>query len=147
MQKTIQTQLILICTCLFLTACSGFQFPGVYKIDIPQGNIIDKKDLAQVELGMTQEQIKYLLGTPLITDTFHPERWDYAYSYRIGATGKRTEKHLTLTFNDQQRLASMQGSALDTLNSTSTEETETEEKIRHSDIKIPDQDPKKQPEL
>lgn len=137
--RTRQFITIIFMSCLlFITGCSGFQFPGVYKIDIPQGNIIDNKDLKQVKVGMTKEQVKFLLGTPLVTDTFSPNRWDYSYSMRKGSTGKRTQKHLTLMF-EGDTLASLEGSAIT--------EMEKEEQLREVLKKALKAEQKKQQEL
>ncbi len=50
-----------------------------YRVDIPQGNFVTEEMLTQLKEGMTREQVKFVLGTPLITDIFHADRWDYAF--------------------------------------------------------------------
>jgi outer membrane protein assembly factor BamE len=50
-----------------------------YRVDIPQGNFVTEEMLAQLKDGMTRDQVKFILGTPLITDIFHADRWDYAF--------------------------------------------------------------------
>ena len=62
---------------LALTAC-------VYRIDIQQGNLLDHVDIDQIEVGMTRSQVQFLLGTPMVADSFHRDRWDYAYYFRRG---------------------------------------------------------------
>ena len=66
---------LLLC-CLALSAC----FPGVYKLDIPQGNILEKEKVDQLKVGMSKRQVRYLLGTPLVIDSFNQDRWEYYYS-------------------------------------------------------------------
>jgi outer membrane protein assembly factor BamE len=64
----------------------------VYRLNIAQGNLIEQEDLDQVELGMTRNQVRFLLGTPMIDDPFHVNRWDYVYFLKLGredATFKR----------------------------------------------------------
>ena len=64
----------------------------VYRANISQGNIVEEEDLDQVEVGMTRNQVRFLLGTPMIDDPFHQNRWDYVYYVKIGrneATAKR----------------------------------------------------------
>jgi outer membrane protein assembly factor BamE len=64
----------------------------VYRLNISQGNIVEEEDLDKVELGMTRNQVRFLLGTPMVADSFHQDRWDYVYFVKIGrndATGKR----------------------------------------------------------
>ena len=71
-----------------LAASSGC----VYRLNIAQGNLVEQEDLDQVELGMTRNQVRFLLGTPMIDDPFHADRWDYVYFLKIGredATFKR----------------------------------------------------------
>ena len=63
-----------------LVACKNFAFPGVHKIEIEQGNIVTQEMVDQLQPGMTREQVRFLLGTPLIADTFNTDRWDYFYS-------------------------------------------------------------------
>ena len=89
------------CLCissLMLTACSTSQFPWVYRIDIDQGNVIDEEKFEQVNVGMTRRQVKYLLGTPLIQDTFNQQRWDYFYAYKTGK-GAYERENITMVFN------------------------------------------------
>lgn len=66
---------------LLLSACS---FPGVYKVPIQQGNIIEQEMLDQLEVGMTERQVAYVLGNPLIKDSFNKNRWDYLYQLERG---------------------------------------------------------------
>lgn len=64
----------------------------VYQASLSQGNLLDQEDIDQVEVGMTRGQVRFLLGTPMIDDPFHEDRWDYVYYLRIGrqkATFKR----------------------------------------------------------
>jgi outer membrane protein assembly factor BamE len=56
----------------------------VYRLDIQQGNLVDEKDLAQVDVGMTRSQVQFLLGTPMVADSFHEDRWDYPYYLQKG---------------------------------------------------------------
>ncbi|SEG81018.1 outer membrane protein assembly factor BamE [Marinobacterium lutimaris] len=80
-----------------VSACS--EFPGVYKIDIPQGNVVTQEMIDQLRPGMTQSQVRYVMGTPLVTDTFSPDRWDYLYSFKPGG-GDRVQERVSLTFTD-----------------------------------------------
>lgn len=85
---------------LLLTAC-GISIPKVkpYKMDIQQGNVVTSKMLLQLKPGMTKSQVRYIMGTPLIQDSFHANRWDYFYQMRKG--GKVTEQRLVyLTFKN-----------------------------------------------
>ena len=64
----------------------------VYQASLSQGNLLDQEDIDQVEVGMTLGQVRFLLGTPMIDDPFHEDRWDYVYYLIVGrdkATFKR----------------------------------------------------------
>lgn len=67
-----------------LSACSSLGFPGVYKIDVEQGNIVEQSMVDQLEPGMSRRQVRFILGTPLVEDPFNQNRWDYAYVMRNG---------------------------------------------------------------
>ncbi len=84
---------------LVLSGCSYFRFPGVYKIDIAQGNIIKEEDIKKLKPGMTKRQVQYVLGQPLIQDPFHPDRWDYFYSFKPGKKAS-TKKHFVVYFEN-----------------------------------------------
>lgn len=72
-----QKLLIYSIIALILTACA-------HKIDIQQGNVISEEKLSLLKIGMEQRQVRQLIGTPMLTDPFHPERWDYYYSMKPG---------------------------------------------------------------
>jgi outer membrane protein assembly factor BamE len=83
---------------LTIGGCS-LGFPGVYRIDIPQGNLVNNSKIADVKVGMEPRQVRYLLGTPLITDSFNQNRWDYFYS--LHKDNKTTvEHHVSIFFAD-----------------------------------------------
>jgi len=67
-----------------LAACGFVGFPGVYKIDVEQGNIINQEIVDQLKPGMSRRQVRFILGTPLVEDTFNENRWDYVYVKRNG---------------------------------------------------------------
>jgi outer membrane protein assembly factor BamE len=89
---------VLVCGWL-LTGC----FLKPHKIDVQQGNFLDQEAISKLKPGMSRSQVRFLLGTPLITDPFHPERWDYMYIDRKGGKLKE-EKHLTLFFDGDKLL-------------------------------------------
>jgi outer membrane protein assembly factor BamE len=99
--KKLLILIIVNCCALVVTGCS------IYRIDIQQGNIIDQDDLNQVSLGMTQHQVRYILGTPIVQDPFHKDRWDYLYSLKKGKK-KAVTKNVTLHF-DKKKLVKIEG--------------------------------------
>jgi outer membrane protein assembly factor BamE len=80
---------------VLLGACHGFP----YKLDVPQGNLVGAEQLEKLEIGMTRNQVRFVLGTPLVTDPFHSDRWDYFYSFRHDDK-VTTTKRITLVFTD-----------------------------------------------
>jgi outer membrane protein assembly factor BamE (lipoprotein component of BamABCDE complex) len=96
----------ILLTALLLTACA--EFPGVYKIDIEQGDVITQEMVDQLRPGMTKRQVRFIMGTPLVEDTFNQRRWDYVYSYQPGGED-REQKRLTILFDDQGRMESTTG--------------------------------------
>ena len=71
-------------TGILLTACESL-LPTPHKIDIQQGNQVQVQDLERLQPGMTRTQVKFLLGTPLLQDAFHQNRWDYLYYLKPGS--------------------------------------------------------------
>jgi len=72
----------------------------VYRANVSQGNLIKQEDMDQVEIGMTRNQVRFLLGTPLIDDPFHQARWDYVYFIRIGRNPATFKRWVTIVFED-----------------------------------------------
>tara|TARA_B100000586_G_C19720505_1_gene265399 strand:- start:92 stop:433 length:342 start_codon:yes stop_codon:yes gene_type:complete len=85
---------IFLATLIILSGCS---FPKTFKVIINQGNLVDEEMLEKLEIGMTDSQVRYIMGTPLINDTFYPERWDYYTSITQGDE-MFTETKITLYF-------------------------------------------------
>lgn len=88
---------------IFLILCS-FPIAGgcVYRANISQGNLIEQKDLDQLEVGMTRNQVRFLLGTPMIDDPFHASRWDYVYYLKIGRGDASFKRWVSVYFEDGQ---------------------------------------------
>ncbi|MBJ2348710.1 outer membrane protein assembly factor BamE [Pseudomonas sp. SAICEU22] len=91
-----------------LLALAGCSFPGVYKIDIQQGNVVTQDMIDQLRPGMTRRQVRFIMGNPLLTDTFHADRWDYLYSLQPGG-GERQQERISVIFNANDQLVSLSG--------------------------------------
>ncbi|MEM7026964.1 MAG: outer membrane protein assembly factor BamE [Pseudomonadota bacterium] len=96
----------LILLFILLSACSrsfdgGYNVPLLYKIDVQQGNVIEQEMLDKLRPGMDKQQVQFIMGTPVIVDPFHSERWEYIYSYQKGG-GVREQRHVTLHFVDEK---------------------------------------------
>jgi outer membrane protein assembly factor BamE len=89
--RKILIPVLLVCLTA-MTACS------FYRPNIQQGNILDLKQIKQLKLGMSKRQVIYVMGTPLLEDPFHENRWDYVHTVKNGATGVTTMQRLTLYF-------------------------------------------------
>ena len=87
-----------------LVAGCGFvpTIPGIkpYRIEIQQGNFISQEMVAQLKPGMSKEQVRLALGTPLLNDIFHADRWDYVFWRERAGGGKREQRKLTVFFED-----------------------------------------------
>lgn len=105
MPKTLLSVLLiaplLLGGCSYVGIPSVGSLPFVHKIDVQQGNVITQEMVAQLRRGMDKKKVQYIMGTPVIRDTFHAERWDYLYTYqeRGGAVEKR---RVTLVFADDK---------------------------------------------
>lgn len=76
-------------------------FLGPYRPDVHQGNIVTKEMVDQLRQGMTREQVRFMLGTPLLVSEFHKDRWDYPY-YLNPRTGPVQIRRLTVYFKDNK---------------------------------------------
>ena len=99
--------LLLLCLSL-ISSCSWLQFPSIHKVTVQQGNIVNQEMVSKLQIGMSMSQVQYILGTPLTTDTFDNSRWDYFYS-RVDSEGKRSERRLKLSFDNEDLLQSVSG--------------------------------------
>lgn len=77
---------------LLVTGC-------VYRVDVQQGNLLDDTDIAAVQVGMTRSQVRFLLGTPVVEDAYHRDRWDYMYYLRKGRARKAQQRWLIVVFD------------------------------------------------
>ena len=80
---------------------SNFGFPGVYRINVEQGNVVTDEMVEQLRPGLNRRQVRYIMGTPLIEDSFHEDRWDYRYLLRNG-NELLSETQLTLWFEEDE---------------------------------------------
>jgi outer membrane protein assembly factor BamE len=91
---------------MMLTGCASVigylpRFLTPYRPDVQQGNVITSDMVEQLRPGMTRDQVKFMLGTPLLTDGFHPDRWDYLY-YLNPRSGAPQRRNLVIVFKDNR---------------------------------------------
>ena len=85
--------------------CSYFPtIPGAtpYKMEIQQGNFVTQDMISRLKLGMTRDQVKFVLGTPLVVDMFHSDRWDYVYARQPQGGGPVEQRRFALFFEDSK---------------------------------------------
>lgn len=102
---------ILALLCVTLAGCGiggmRFGFPGVYRIDVAQGNIVTQEMIDQLKPGMTKRQVRFIMGSPLVIDTFEPERWDYVHS--MSEKGREREQQRVSLFFEKDVLVRISG--------------------------------------
>jgi outer membrane protein assembly factor BamE len=93
MQKLL---IIIMCSASFLlTSCA------IYKIDVQQGNVVTQEMLNQLSIGMPMSKVRFIMGTPVIVDVFHQQRWDYIYSFQpSGKERDREQRRISLFFEN-----------------------------------------------
>jgi outer membrane protein assembly factor BamE len=79
----------------------------VYRVDVQQGNLLDEEDIDGIQPGMTRSQVRFLLGTPIVEDSFQRDRWDYVYYLRRG-NSSREEKRWLIVWFDGDKVKEMQ---------------------------------------
>ena len=97
----------LVFSAVMIGGCSWFaennpstlSFPGAYKIDIQQGNVITQEMVNQLRPGMTRDQVRFVMGEALLPDAFNSDRWDYVYSFQPGGE-KRVQQVLSVFFEN-----------------------------------------------
>lgn len=101
-------RLLLFLPFLALTACSNVpkvtnltNYVSPYRIDVRQGNFVTQEMVAQLKPGLSREQVRFILGSPLVADMFHVDRWDYVYRFQPGR-GEPEQRRLTVFFQDNK---------------------------------------------
>ena len=98
---------------LLVTAISGCSsVPRIineYKIDVQQGNILTQEMVSQLRPGLTRDQVRFILGTPVLMDMFHANRWDYVYRLQKGSTGEVEMRQFSTYFDAGDRLVRVGG--------------------------------------
>ncbi|MCC2868809.1 MAG: outer membrane protein assembly factor BamE [Candidatus Accumulibacter phosphatis] len=96
-----------LCT---LAACSTVpRIVNEYRIDVQQGNVLSQEMVSQLRPGLTKDQVRFILGTPVLTDMFHANRWDYFYWLKKGNSGEVETRRFTVFFDADGKLRSVAG--------------------------------------
>jgi len=86
-----------------LGGCGSLEFPGVYKLTIQQGNIVSQEMIDRLKPGMTRSQVQFVLGNPVLADSFNRDRWNYVYTIAIPGQDL-IERELVIIFEDDRLL-------------------------------------------
>lgn len=94
LRKTSRGVALAVCA-LSLSAC-------VYRMNIQQGNLLEEDTIDQVEIGMSRSAVEFLLGTPMVADSFHEDRWDYPYYLKLGRSRDILRRWIIVYFEGDQ---------------------------------------------
>ncbi len=97
--KQLLLLLPLLAACSNVPQVSSYLTP--YRIDVRQGNFVTQEMVAQLKPGLTREQVRFILGSPLLVDMFHSDRWDYVYSFRTGSD-ELQQRRMAVFFQDNK---------------------------------------------
>src|SRR3990167_2622781 len=101
--KTMRHVLFAAILALLLSGCLS-----VYKLEVQQGNVVTQEMIDKLKPGMTPSQVRFVMGTPLVTDPFHPDRWDYYYYLRRANEAVGETQRVTVVFKND-KLVAVQG--------------------------------------
>jgi outer membrane protein assembly factor BamE len=101
-----------------LAACNPLNVLSIYRMEIQQGNYISQEAVSQLKPGMTREQVRFVLGTPLVADIFHEDRWDYVYR-RQRANSREVEERRVSVFFEGDKLVRLEGDVMPSLGGAS----------------------------
>lgn len=88
-------RITILIAALSLSACSSW----VFRYDIPQGNYLEQKNIDKLQVGMTKEQVKFILGSPVVVDAFNDDSWHYVYRLKSGKSRDRdVQKKFVILF-------------------------------------------------
>jgi outer membrane protein assembly factor BamE len=108
-----------------IAACNPLHLFTVHKMEIQQGNYVTQEMVSQLRPGMTKDQVRFVLGTPLMADIFHENRWDYVFRRQPQNSNRLEERRLSVFFEDGKltRVAGDVVPSADTAAKTSDSET------------------------
>ena len=83
-----------------LAGCNMVPRIGAHRMEIQQGNFVSQEMMSQVKAGMTKDQVRFILGTPLVSDIFHADRWDYVFARRRVNSDELEQRHIVIFFEE-----------------------------------------------
>lgn len=117
------TRPALLAVVVLLAGCTATQGLTLrpYRMNIQQGNYLEAADVDQIEVGMTQSQVRFLIGTPMVADPFNRSRWDYVFFFKVGRTREEISSRLTVWFEDERVARIDRPDSLDTRQAIDTD--------------------------
>ncbi len=112
LKNTTFVPVLLLASTGLLGGCSSFKLPEIpvpnfirpYSIEVQQGNFVSQEMVAQLRPGMTREQVRFVLGSPLVVDVFHANRWDYVYRRELENRRDVEQRRLSVFFENDKLL-------------------------------------------
>jgi outer membrane protein assembly factor BamE len=98
---------LLLIACSSTPAITSYLTP--YRIDVRQGNMVTQEMVAQLKPGLSKDQVRFILGTPLVADMFHGDRWDYVYRFRPGRDQQDVQQRRLIVYFEAGKLARLGG--------------------------------------
>jgi len=98
-------RILAITIALSLSACSSW----VFRLDIPQGNFLEQKDIDKLQIGMNKEQVKFVLGSPVVVDAFNDDTWHYIYALKSGRSEKFDAQRNFIIYFEKDLLIKAEG--------------------------------------
>jgi outer membrane protein assembly factor BamE len=133
---------------LFLVSCGSTRIPlpsiTPYRIEIQQGNFVSQEMVSQLKLGMSKDQVRFVLGTPLITDSFHADRWDYVFR-RQRINSKELEHRKIAVFFEDGKLKRIEGDVTPSASTDAAGVKLPEASTDAAAVKLPEAKPEAQP--
>ncbi|MBL8397550.1 MAG: outer membrane protein assembly factor BamE [Candidatus Accumulibacter sp.] len=107
----IDSRLLAIALTLSIVAgCSSVpRIVNEYRIDIQQGNVLTQEMVSQLRPGLSRDQVRFILGSPMLVDMFHADRWDYAYWLKKGNSGQVDSRRFSVFFDSDGKLSKVTG--------------------------------------
>ncbi|HRD91634.1 MAG TPA: outer membrane protein assembly factor BamE [Accumulibacter sp.] len=124
------TTVLVLCA---LSACSTVpRIITEYRIDVQQGNVLTQEMVAQLRPGLSKDQVRFILGTPVLVDMFHLNRWDYFYWLKKGNSATAETRRFSAFFDDDGKLLRVTGDV--TAAEPTDADTAPENRIREIDL-------------
>lgn len=113
-----------------LGACSSVpRIVTEYRIDVQQGNVLTQEMVSQLRPGLTQDQVRFILGTPMLVDMFHADRWDYVYRLQKGRTNEVETRRFTVFFDASGKLYRVNGDVVADAGGTQEEAPDVKSRV------------------